>query len=152
MSEGNQVALEATDGMLVSIMLPGKKIEKITLFDECKKALSTDFDVLKGQRVKDALNILYKFPFYNGNILWAELNYVDYEEINELISDNHNKNYDVFVFVDDITIPIFKTNLALIAENIYDVTALSPRIFIFNNELILQPLFPNETIRLGRKN
>jgi hypothetical protein len=95
---------------------------------------------------------LYKFPFSNGNILWAEFNYVDYEDINELISDNNNKNYDVFVFVDDINIPIFKTNLALIAENIYDVTALSPKIFIFNDKLILQPLFPNETIRLGRKN
>lgn len=124
----------------------------MTLYDECKEALSTDFDVLEGQREKEALNILYKFPFSNGNILWAELNYVDYEEINKLISDNHNKNYDVFVFVDDINTPIFKTNLVLIAENIYDVTALSPKIFIFNNELILQPLFPNETIRLGRKN
>ncbi|HFP9327706.1 TPA: hypothetical protein ACT1UT_002683 [Raoultella planticola] len=121
----------------------------MTLYDECKEALSTDFDVLEGQREKEALNILYKFPFSNGNILWAELNYV---EINELISDNHNKNYDVFVFVDNINTPIFKTNLVLIAENIYDVTALSPKIFIFNNELILQPLFPNETIRLGRKN
>lgn len=58
----------------------------------------------------------------------------------------------MYFFVDDINIPIFKTNLALIAENIYDVTALSPKIFIFNNELILQSLFPNETIRLGRKN
>lgn len=68
----------------------------MTLFDECKEALSTDFDILEGQREKDALNILYKFPFSNGNILWTELKYVDYEEINELISDNHNKNYDVF--------------------------------------------------------
>lgn len=90
------MALEATYGMLESIMLPGKNVEKMTLFDECKEALSTDFDVLEGQREKEALNILYKFPFSNGNILWAELNYVDYEEINELISDNHNKNYDVF--------------------------------------------------------
>jgi hypothetical protein len=88
--------------------------------------------------------------FSNGNILWAEFNYVDYEDINELISDNNNKNYDVFVFVDDINIPIFKTNLALIAENIYD-PALSPKIFIFNDKLILQPLFPNETIRLVEK-
>ncbi|MGQ6199728.1 CDI toxin immunity protein, partial [Serratia sp. IR-2025] len=59
--------------------------------------------------------------------------------------------YDVFVFVDDINIPIFRANLMLVAENIYDVTALSPKMFIFNNELILQPLFPTEIIRLGIK-
>jgi len=37
----------------------------------------------------------------------------------------------------------------LIAENVYDVTALSPRLFIFNNEIILQSLFPTEMFRLG---
>ncbi|MGQ6445266.1 CDI toxin immunity protein, partial [Serratia sp. IR-2025] len=63
----------------------------------------------------------------------------------------YNKSYDVFVFVDDINIPIFRANLMLVAENIYDVTALSPKMFIFNNELILQPLFPTEIIRLGIK-
>ncbi|KFD23515.1 CDI toxin immunity protein [Yokenella regensburgei] len=124
----------------------------MTLFDECKEALSADFEVLEGQREKDALDILYNFPFANGNLLWADFNYSDYEDINDFISDNHNENYDVFVFVDDINIPIFRTNLVLIAENIYDVTALSPKIFIFNNELILQPLFPTEIIRLGIKN
>ncbi|WP_313047954.1 CDI toxin immunity protein [Atlantibacter subterraneus] len=124
----------------------------MTLFDECKEALSADFEVLEGQREKDALDIFYNFPFVNGNLLWADFKYSDYEDINVLISDNHNKNYNVYVFVDDINIPIFKTNLLLIAENIYDVTALSPKIFIFNNELILQPLFPTEIIRLGIKN
>ncbi|WP_440530058.1 CDI toxin immunity protein, partial [Serratia sarumanii] len=51
----------------------------------------------------------------------------------------------------DINIPIFRANLMLVTENIYDVTALSPKMFIFNNELILQPLFPTEIIRLGIK-
>lgn len=122
----------------------------MTLFDECKEALSADFEVLEGQREKNALDILYSFPFANGNLLWTDFKYSDYEDINDFISDN--KNYDVFVFVDDINIPIFRTNLWLIAENIYDVTALSPKIFIFNNELILQPLFPTEIVRLGIKN
>lgn len=124
----------------------------MTLFDECKEVLSADFEVLEGQRERDALDILYNFPFANGNLLWSDLKHSDYEDINDLISDNHNKNYDVFVFVDDIRIPIFRSNLALIAENIYDVMALSPKIFIFNNELILQPLFPTEIVRLGIKN
>jgi hypothetical protein len=34
----------------------------MTLFEKCK-GFSTDFDVLEGQREKDALNILYKFIF-----------------------------------------------------------------------------------------
>ncbi|QOT99900.1 hypothetical protein SCH909_2712d [Serratia marcescens] len=124
---------------------------EMTLFDECKEALSADFEVLEGQREKDALNVLYKYPFANGNLLWSEFKYSDYEDINDLVSDNYNKSYDVFVFVDDINIPIFRANLMLVAENIYDVTALSPKMFIFNNELILQPLFPTEIIRLGIK-
>ena len=121
------------------------------LFDECKEALSADFDVFEGQREKDALDVLYKFPFSNGNLLWVDLNYSEYEDVNAFISKNNNKNYDVFVFADEIDIPLFKTNLALIAENIYDVTALSPKMFFFNNELILQPLFPSEMIRVSFK-
>jgi hypothetical protein len=60
-------------------------------------------------------------------------------------------NEDMLVFVDDISIPIFRTKFRLIAENIYDVTALSPRLFIFNNEVIIQPLFPTDNFRLGIK-
>ncbi|HAT1627601.1 TPA: hypothetical protein I8Y35_004416, partial [Klebsiella oxytoca] len=94
----------------------------MNLFDECKEALGADFEVLEGQREKDALNILYKFPFINGNLLWDDFNYSDYEDINHLISDCYNKKHDVFVFVDNINIPVFRTNLVLVAENIYDVT------------------------------
>lgn len=64
----------------------------MNLFDECKEALGADFEVLEGQREKDALNILYKFPFINGNLLWDDFNYSDYEDINHLISDCYNKN------------------------------------------------------------
>jgi len=55
----------------------------------------------------------------------------------------------VFVFADDSSILIFRTKLKLIAENIYDVTALSPKLFIFNNEVILQPLFPDDGVRFA---
>lgn len=55
----------------------------------------------------------------------------------------------MFVFADDSSIPIFITKLKLIAENIYDVTALSPKLFIFNNEVIIQPLFPTDGVRLA---
>ncbi len=121
----------------------------MTLFDECKEALSSDFSEVKGQGEKDALNILYRYPFANGNINWTRIEYSDYESINGVLRKKDIKNNKVFVFADDMSIPVFRTNLILIAENIYDVTALSTKLFIFNNELILQPLFPTEMIRLG---
>ncbi|HGD3425623.1 TPA: hypothetical protein ACI4DF_004342 [Enterobacter hormaechei] len=122
----------------------------MTLFDECKEALSADFNVLEGQCEKDVVDILHEFPFSNGNLIWGNINHSDYEDINDLVSDK-NRNDDVFVFVDDINVPIFRTKLFLIAENIYDVMALSPKLFIFNEKIILQPLFPTEIIRLGMK-
>lgn len=121
----------------------------MTLFDECKEALSSDFSVVQGQDEKEATNILHKYPFTNGNIAWTELEYSDYEDINGILKDGNIKNKNVYVFADDANIPVFKSNLPLIAENIYDVTALSTKLFIFNDELILQPLFPTEIFRLG---
>ncbi|CAI2460265.1 hypothetical protein [Serratia liquefaciens] len=123
----------------------------MTLFEECKEALSADFSIVDGQDQKDVIDILNKYPFVSGNVSWSEIEYSDYEGINELLNANYIKNDEVFVFVDDASIPVFRTSLSLIAENIYDVTALSPKLFIFNNEIILQPLFPTEVIRLGIK-
>ncbi|MGC6390116.1 hypothetical protein ACMV8I_21070 [Ewingella sp. S1.OA.A_B6] len=123
----------------------------MTLFEECKEALSSDFNIVDDEAKKDAVDILNGYPFLDGNIVWAKLQCSDYEDINELLKAIYIKNDDVFVFVDDMAIPVFRTKLTLIAENIYDVTALSPKLFIFNNEIILQPLFPTEIIRLGTK-
>lgn len=122
------------------------------LFEECKEALGHDFYILQGQDEKDAINILHGYPFIAGNISWSEIEHVDYDDINDILSNILIKNNDVFVFADEMDIPIFRTKLTAIAKNIYDVIALSPKLFIFNNNLILQPLFPTETLRLGVKN
>ncbi len=121
----------------------------MTLFEECQEALSADFEILEGQEKKKAVDILNRYPFVKGAILWTKIEYSDYENIDDLLNVSLMKNADVFVLVDDASIPVFRTNLSLIAENIYAVTALSPRLFIFNNEIILQPLFPTENFRLG---
>ena len=123
----------------------------MTLFEECKEALSADFSIVEGLVQKDAIDILNRYPFTKGNVTWSEIECSDYQDIDDLLNAHPIKNNDVFVFVDDATIPIFRTKLSLIAENIYDVTALSPKIFIFNDSFILQPLFPTEIIRLGVK-
>jgi len=121
----------------------------MTLFEECQEALSADFGIAEGQEKKEAIDVFNKYPFVSGAISWPEIEYSDYENIDDLLNISLMKNANVFVLVDDASIPIFRTNLSLIAENIYDVTALSPKLFIFNDEIILQPLFPTEMFRLG---
>lgn len=121
----------------------------MTLFDECREALCTDFHIIEGQALQDVVGILNKYPFVKGNIIWSEIKHSDYGSIDELLKKNIIANDDVFVFVDDDSIPVFRTKLSLIAENIYDVTALSPRLFIFNSEIVIQPLFPIDNFRLG---
>lgn len=121
----------------------------MTLFQECQEALSADFGIVEGQEKKEVVDIFNKYPFVSGGVSWPEIEYSDYENIVDLLNIDFMKNADVFVLVDDASIPIFRSNLSLIAENIYDVTALSPKLFIFNNEIILQPLFPTEMFRLG---
>lgn len=123
----------------------------MTLFEECKEALSADFNLIEGEDKKDVIELLGTYPFVSGNVAWSEINHSDCESIDEIFNENIIKNCDVFVFVDDVDVPIFRTKLKLIAENIYDVTALSPKLYIFNNEIILQPLFPSEIFRLGMK-
>ncbi|MGD8107004.1 hypothetical protein ACQE32_10165 [Pantoea sp. FN0302] len=121
----------------------------MTLFDECKEALRTDFSVVEGEYEKIAINILKSYPFVNGAVRWDDIKYSDYENADRLLEMNFMPGESVFVLADDIGISIFKTNLKIVLENIYDVTALSPKIFVFSKVFILQPLFPSEAIRLG---
>lgn len=123
----------------------------MTLFDECREALSADFNIVEGPAKQEALGILNKYPLAKGSVIWSEIRYSDYESFDELLSASSVKNDDMFVFADDASIPVFRSNLRLIAENIYDVTALSPKLFIFNDEVIIQPLFPTDMFRLGIK-
>ncbi|MBE3280836.1 hypothetical protein IH669_23820, partial [Escherichia coli] len=119
----------------------------MTLFDECREALSADFNIVEGLAQQEALGILNKYPLAKGSVTWSEIRHSDYESFDELLSANSVKNDDMFVFADDASIPVFRSNLRLIAENIYDVTALSPKLFIFNDEVIIQPLFPTDMFR-----
>lgn len=121
----------------------------MNLFDECKEALSADFNVLSEKDKVSVMGIFNKYPSANGNILWSEIDFKDFETVNDLLNEATLKNEDVYVIADNADIPIFKTNLRLVFDNIYDVTALSPKLFIFNDDVILQPLFPTDKIRLG---
>lgn len=123
----------------------------MTLFDECREALSADFNIVEGQALQEALGILKKYPFAKGGVNWLAIKYSDFMSINELLRTHSVKNDDMFVLADDANIPVFRSKISLISENIYDVTALSPKLFIFNDEVIIQPLFPSDMFRLGVK-
>lgn len=123
----------------------------MTLFDECKNALDADFSLVEGLRERQAMDILKEYPFHSGSIEWSKICFTDYDVFDDVFSKKEIINNMVFVFTDDSSIPIFRSNLNLIAENIYDVKALSPKLFIFNNEIIIQPLFPTEIFRFGTK-
>ena len=83
----------------------------MTLFDECREALSADFNIVEGLAQQEALGILNKYPLAKGSVTWSEIRHSDYESFDEL----------------------------------------SPKLFIFNDEVIIQPLFPTDMFRLGIK-
>lgn len=121
----------------------------MTLFDECKNALNADFFLVEGLDERQAIDILKEYPFHSENIDWNDIHFIDCETFDDVLNKKGIKNNIVFVFTDDSNIPMFRSNLNLISENIYDVMALSPKLFIFNDEIIIQPLFPTEMFRLG---
>ena len=121
----------------------------MTLFDECKEALLVDFNIVSGDEEKKAIDLFYNYPVATGGVLWKEMKYTDYGDLYDVLNAKIVNNYNVFVLADDADIPLFRTNVKLIAEHVYDVTALSPKLFIFNDEIIIQPLFPSEKFRVG---
>ena len=122
----------------------------MSLFEECKEALSADFTIIDKEEER-VTTILEGYPFVSGNISWSEISFRDFETSDELLCQSWLKNENVYVIADDANIPIFRTNLRLVLEKIYDVAALSPKMFIFNERMILQPLFPTDALRLGTR-
>ena len=122
----------------------------MSLFEECKQALSADFTIIDKEEER-VTTILEGYPFVSRNISWSEISFRDFETSDELLCQSWLKNENVYVIADDANIPIFRTNLRLVLENIYDVAALSPKMFIFNERMILQPLFPTDALRLGTR-
>ena len=122
----------------------------MSLFEECKEALSADFTIIDKEEER-VTTILEGYPFVSRNISWSEISFRDFETSDELLCQSWLKNENVYVIADDANIPIFRTNLRLVLENIYDVAALSSKMFIINESMILQPLFPTDAFRLGTR-
>ena len=120
----------------------------MSLFLECCDALSEDVEIMHNSDL--ALSIFNKYPMRLNNIDWKKIFYKDYEDVSLLLDDFKVYGDDkVFIMPDDKDIPVLKSNLRLVVYNIYEVIALSPKLFIFNKDIVLYPLFPTYIIRVG---
>ncbi|MGR2824814.1 hypothetical protein FY048_04640 [Acinetobacter sp. 1124_18A] len=123
----------------------------MSLFEECKNALKNDFQIISDIDVEDVYTKLNMYPIKQNYILWKNIDFkvVDMDELLESMQTIHNEN--VYVVADDQNIPVFTSKLKSIIENIYDVMALCPKVFIFNETILLEPLFPTYTVRVAFK-
>lgn len=121
----------------------------MTLFEECKELLKADFDIMEGDDLSMVMDIFHQYPWHSGKIMWFEMDFSDHELTHEMFNGSDLGNEIVFVIADDADVPVFRTHLQLIADNIYDVIAISPNLFIFNDKIMIKPLFPHDFIRFS---
>lgn len=122
----------------------------MTLFEECREALKQDFTIVDDEQT--AIELLQTFPLKNNYMVWTNIEYIDYDCMEELLNAlSLLSTSSFYVLADSEDVPIFKSNLKLIINNIYDVLALSSKVFIFNKNVVIEPLFPTYTLRVGQK-
>ena len=120
----------------------------MSLFLECCDALIEDVEIITNSDL--VLDILNKYPMKLNAIDWTKIVYKDYEDMSLLFEDFKTYIDDkVFIMADDKCVPVLKSNLGLVIYNIYDIMALSPKLFIFNKNIVLYPLFPTYVVRVG---
>ena len=103
----------------------------MTLFDECKEALSEDFQLLSEDEKEQVLKEFYKYPFEYGSIDKdsKKIKTLNPDRLIELI-EKKIINQNVYVLADINDVPVFKTNLLLALDKLDDISALSTRVFI----------------------
>lgn len=122
----------------------------MTLFEECKQALSSNIRILDVRESRNILILLGNLIKNDNLSNWNDIEYVDYDKLEDLSIELKGYDTNVYVVADDKDIPVFQTNLQLALENFYDISSLSTKVFIFNKEELLFPLFPTEGIRYAR--
>ena len=117
----------------------------MTVFEECVEALSDDFSLLSEEKEKEVLNIFYKYPFEYGNIdkLKEGVVTLKFDKLIKLVEEKL-KSSEVYVLADISGVPIFKTNLFLALEKIYDISALSTKVFLLGDGYLAQ-IVPRKT-------
>jgi len=122
----------------------------MSLFEECKNALKNDFQIISDIDVDVVYKKLNMYPIKQNYILWKNIDFKDFDDMDELLESMQTiQDENVYVVADDQNIPVFTSKLTSIVENIYDVMALCPKVFIFNEAILLEPLFPTYTVRVA---
>lgn len=138
--------------LMIIILVKDLNMQKVmTLLDECQEALRDDFKVVSGEDHSAVMGVLNEYPLCNGNVEWSKIEFNDYESIAELPYTIRESVEAVFVVADNEGVPIFKMNIKLLLENFYDVMALSPKVLVFNEYVMIQPLFPTDVIRISAR-
>lgn len=83
----------------------------MTLFEECKDLLKTDFNVMEGDDLSAVMDIFLQYPWYSGDLKWSEMDFSDYEPSHEMFNVSDLGNETVFVVADDVNVPVFRTHL-----------------------------------------
>ncbi|MCG6036402.1 hypothetical protein MER72_03280 [Acinetobacter baumannii] len=124
----------------------------MSLFEECRSALQNDFQIINDKNTEEVFTKLNAYPIKQNYILWTDIDFKDFDDMEELLESMQTiQNENVYVVADDQDIPVFTSKLKSIIENIYDVMALCPKVFIFNETILLEPLFPTYTVRVAFK-
>lgn len=122
----------------------------MSLFEECKNALKNDFQIINDTNAEGVFTKLNQYPIKQNYILWTDIDFKDFDDMDELLESMQTiQDKNVYVVADDRDIPVFTSKLKSIIENIYDVMALCPKVFIFNENILLEPLFPTYTVRVA---
>ncbi len=122
----------------------------MTLFDECRMALSEYFYLLDKKEEEMVLKELYKYPFEFGTLNWKSpyIKELALADILQLISEK-KVSKEVYVVADVADIPLFKTKLDLILNNMDDVSAISMKVFLVNKYYIATFTSTLSEIRFG---
>ncbi|EPT8944932.1 hypothetical protein ACVS9S_004330, partial [Cronobacter dublinensis] len=128
-----------------------EQVIDMTLFEECAEVLKPNFIIVAGNDEEMAIKILYEHGVTNGYIDWGIKSHALYNDFQELLKSGVVKDDKVFVFADDVDVPMFETTLSLIAANADDVLALCPKIYIYNNDFLLQPMYPYGDLHFLKK-
>lgn len=116
----------------------------MNLYEECKESLGVNFISLSINEVKEASNMLKK---HLNEIVNYE--YIDFYDIDTLQERLFYYNDEKFVIIsDNAEVPIFASTLSAIFANIYDIMALSPQIYVFNDKVLIHSLFPTFDVRV----
>lgn len=120
------------------------------LFEECRIALGKDFQLIAKEKEEFIFKQLDEYLTCYGTVDWSKLTTHEYVEISALIQSNNLINgSDVYIVADTSDVPVFESKLNTVLNNFADVTALSCKVFIFNQSFIIQEQFPSSTIKVG---